>query len=73
MAALLNLYEKLVLPIKEVCDFVLETSLPLTESEIGFLGFLNDDESHSLSHEKNEVLLSLQAVVIPGERGGIDN
>ncbi len=49
-AALLDLYEKQALPIKEVCDFVLEASLPLTGSEIGFMGFLNDDESQMTIH-----------------------
>ncbi len=49
-AALLDLYEKQALPIAEVCDFVLEASLPLTGSEIGFMGFLNDDESQMTIH-----------------------
>ena len=45
LATLLDLYEKHGMPLKEVCDFVLEATLPLTSSTIGFLGFLNEDES----------------------------
>ncbi|MBW2522433.1 MAG: GAF domain-containing protein [Deltaproteobacteria bacterium] len=41
----IRLYEMQELPVREVCEFALESSLPLTESEIGFMGFLNDDES----------------------------
>jgi PAS domain S-box-containing protein len=47
---LLKLYEMQEMPIKEVCDFVLEGLLPLTESDIGFMGFLNDDESQMTIH-----------------------
>lgn len=50
LTALLNLYEKQGLPVKEVCDFVLEASLPLTGSDIGFMGFINDDESLMTIH-----------------------
>ncbi len=49
-AALLKLYEMQTLPIKEVCDFVLEASQSLTRSEIGFMGFLNEDESQMTIH-----------------------
>ena len=45
LSTLLKLYEKKELPQKEVCDFVLDSSLPLTSSTIGFLGFVQDDES----------------------------
>jgi light-regulated signal transduction histidine kinase (bacteriophytochrome) len=33
-----------------VCEFVLEASQPLTASKIGFMGFLNDDESSMTIH-----------------------
>jgi PAS domain S-box-containing protein len=58
MAALLTLYEMQELPIKEVCDFVLESSLPLTGSDIGFLGFLNDDESLMTIHAWSKSVMS---------------
>lgn len=47
---LLKLYGKKELPEQEVCDFVLESSLPITASTIGFFGFLNDDESIMTIH-----------------------
>ena len=49
-AALLELYEMQTLPVKEVCNFVLEASRSLTGSEIGFMGFLNKDESQMTIH-----------------------
>jgi signal transduction histidine kinase len=49
-AALLKLYEMQTLPIKEVCNFVLEASQSLTGSDIGFMGFLNEDESQMTIH-----------------------
>jgi PAS domain S-box-containing protein len=57
-AALLKLYEMQGLPIKEVCEFVLEASLPLTGSKIGFLGFLNDDETLMTIHSWSESVMS---------------
>lgn len=56
-AALLKLYEMQTLPVKEVCDFVLEASLPLTGSEIGFMGFLNDDESEMTIHAWSKTVM----------------
>jgi two-component system phosphate regulon sensor histidine kinase PhoR len=57
LATLLNLYEKQELPIKEVCDFVLEASQPLTASEIGFMGFLNEDESQMTIHSWSQSVM----------------
>ncbi len=45
LSTLISLYEKKELDIEEICDFVLESSLPITSSSIGFLGFLNENES----------------------------
>jgi len=56
--AMLKLYEMDTLPIKEVCDFVLEISLPLTQSEIGFMGFLNNDESQMTIHSWSKSVMS---------------
>jgi len=44
-ATLLQLYNLQDLPEGNICNFVLESSLPITASKIGFLGFLNEDES----------------------------
>ena len=45
LSTLISLYEKKDLDTEEICDFVLESSLPMTSSSIGFLGFLNQNES----------------------------
>ena len=45
LSILIDLYEKKELDTKSICDFVLESSLPITSSSIGFLGFINEDES----------------------------
>jgi PAS domain S-box-containing protein len=58
LAALLNLYEMQELPTRQVCDFVLEASLPLTGSEIGFMGFLNDDESQMTIHSWSKSVMA---------------
>ncbi len=57
-AALLKLYEMQGLPVKELCDYVLEASLPLTGSKIGFLGFINDDESLMTIHSWSKSVMS---------------
>jgi PAS domain S-box-containing protein len=57
-ATFLKLYEMKELPIKEVCEFVLEASLPLTGSEIGFMGFLNDDESQMTIHSWSKSVMA---------------
>jgi PAS domain S-box-containing protein len=58
LEAVLTLYEMQDLPIKEVCDFVLEASLPLTGSDIGFLGFLNDAESQMTIHSWSKSVMA---------------
>jgi len=49
-ATLIQLYDMQGLATKEVCNFILEASLPITASTIGFLGFLNEDESQMSIH-----------------------
>lgn len=39
-----KLYENRELPTEEICEFVLESSLTLTLSSLGFMGFLDDNE-----------------------------
>jgi PAS domain S-box-containing protein len=58
LATLLNLFEMQELPIREVCNFVLEASQPLTGSKIGFMGFLNDDESQMTIHAWSETVMA---------------
>jgi len=57
-ATLLKLYEMQELPDNEVCSFVLEASLPLTGSAIGFMGFLNDDESKMSIHSWSKSVMA---------------
>ena len=49
-ATLIQLYDMQDLPVREVCNFILEASLPITASTIGFLGFLSEDESQMSIH-----------------------
>lgn len=57
-AALLKLYEMQSLPVKEVCQFVLEASQSLTGSTIGFMGFMNEDESQMTIHAWSKSVMS---------------
>ena len=57
-ATLLKLYEMQEMPANEVCSFVLEASLPLTGSDIGFMGFLNDDESKMSIHSWSKSVMT---------------
>lgn len=45
LEALLKLSEIVNYPLKELADFTLEEGIKLTVSKIGWLGFLNDDET----------------------------
>jgi PAS domain S-box-containing protein len=53
--ALLHLSRISEAPLKEICGFALEQAIGLTHSKIGFVGFLNEDESvytlHAVSRE----------------------
>jgi len=57
-AALLKLYEMQSLPVKEVCQFVLEASQSLTGSKIGWMGFMNEDESQLTIHAWSKSVMS---------------
>ena len=50
LAALLKLNEMAEATIKEIADFVCEELVRLTQSSIGFLGFMNDDDSVMILH-----------------------
>lgn len=56
---LLKLYDKQGLSTREICDFVMESSLPLTGSTIGFMGFLNKDESQLTIHSWSKSVMDL--------------
>jgi PAS domain S-box-containing protein len=57
-AALLKLYEMQSLPVKEVCQYVLEASQSLTGSKIGWMGFMNEDESQLTIHAWSKSVMS---------------
>ncbi|MDH3330263.1 MAG: GAF domain-containing protein, partial [Desulfobulbaceae bacterium] len=50
LSTLVELYERKDLPNKMICDFVLDSSLPISSSTVGFLGFLNDQETVMTIH-----------------------
>ncbi|MCL7487053.1 MAG: GAF domain-containing sensor histidine kinase [Desulfobulbaceae bacterium] len=50
LSTLVSLYEKKELDPASICEFVLESSIPITSSSIGFMGFLTEDESQMTIH-----------------------
>ncbi len=55
--ALLRLSQISDAPIEEIAEFILEQGIALTHSEIGFVGFLNEDETvYTLSAVSKQVL-----------------
>ena len=50
LEALLRLNQMTDAPLKEITDFALEEAVRLTQSEIGYLAFLNEDESILTMH-----------------------
>jgi PAS domain S-box-containing protein len=58
-SALLELYEMQSLPVKEVCQFVLEASQSLTGSKIGWMGFMNEDESQLTIHAWSQSVMAM--------------
>lgn len=57
LSKLVELYEKKDLPRKVLCDFVLDASLPISSSTIGFLGFLNDQETIMTIHSWSKTVM----------------
>lgn len=76
LEALLKLNHMTRLNIKEISDFVLEEMVKLTNSKIGWLGFLNEDETvikmHAWSsHAMRECSLSNKPKFFTVETGGL--
>ena len=57
LEALLKLSEMTEATIKETADFVCEELVRLTQSSIGFLGFMNDDESVMIVHAYSQSVM----------------
>jgi PAS domain S-box-containing protein len=76
LEALMNLNLLTELSIKEVAEYVLEEGVRLTESEIGFLGFVNETETlltiHSWSsHVMEECSIIQKSIHFPIEKSGL--
>ena len=63
MKALLGLNQMADAPLREITDFVLEEAVRLTGSEIGYLAFLNDDESALTMHSWSRTAMEQCRVV----------
>jgi PAS domain S-box-containing protein len=57
LATLLKLSEMAEATIKEIADFVCEELVRLTQSSIGFLGFMNHDESVMILHAYSQSVM----------------
>ena len=76
LEALLKLNEMAEATIKEIADFVCEELVRLTQSSIGFLGFMNDDDSVMILHAYSKSVMEECTVAdeplhFPIEKAGI--
>ncbi len=58
LEALLDLGRMKDASIKKVADFVLDKAIHLTESEMGFLGFISEDEEQMIIHAWSEAVMA---------------
>lgn len=63
LAALLRLYQMTTTPIAQIADFALEQGIQLTDSAVGFLIFLNEDETIGTVHAWSKTAMAACAVV----------
>jgi signal transduction histidine kinase len=76
LETLLQLSQMTAESLKQLTDFALEAAVALTESEIGYLAFLNEDETvltmHSWSHQAmKECAIIDKPIVYPVEKTGL--
>ena len=57
LQALVQLHQMAAASLQEITDFALESAVALTNSEIGYLAFLNDDESVLTMHSWSKVAM----------------
>ncbi len=50
LASLLDLYRKPNMSIKDISSYVIEECIKMSESELGFFGFINEDETLLTAH-----------------------
>lgn len=63
LSALLQLYQMVATPIPQIADFALEQGIQLTDSAMGFLIFLNDDETLGMVHAWSKTAMAACAIV----------
>ncbi len=63
LEALLKLNQMADVPLRELTDFALETAVVLTESKIGYLAFMNEDESVLMMHSWSREAMAECAII----------
>jgi len=76
LEALVRLNQKAAAPVQEITDFALEEAVRLTKSEIGYLAFMNEDETVLTMHSWSKTAMKECAVadkplVYPVETTGL--
>ena len=63
LEALLQLAKMAAAPVQEIMDFTLEASVRLTESKIGYLAFMNEDETVLTMHSWSKTAMKQCAII----------
>lgn len=63
LEALLQLAQMASAPMKEITDFALEAAVRLTESKIGYLAFMNEDETVLTMHSWSKTAMQQCAII----------
>ncbi|TEU00535.1 MAG: response regulator [Anaerolineales bacterium] len=63
LEALLQLSQMAAAPLKEIMDFALEAAVRLTESKIGYLAFMNEDETVLTMHSWSKTAMEQCAII----------
>lgn len=63
LEALLKLSRMAASPLKEITDFALESAVSLTESKIGYLAFMNEDETVLTMHSWSKAAMEQCAII----------
>jgi two-component system sensor histidine kinase/response regulator len=63
LEALLQLAQMAAAPVQEITDFALEAAVRLTESKIGYLAFMNEDETVLTMHSWSKTTMKQCAII----------
>ena len=63
LEALLQLAQMAAAPLQEITDFALEAAVRLTESKIGYLAFMNEDETVLTMHSWSKTAMKQCAII----------